>query len=152
MLERHVEGGAHTHIDTHTHSLTLTQSRAKSLHISSHSLHSAEKRLKCHKCSCFCRGQWQLSKLFAASKPPVPVPYHSHSLHRSLTLLTLFLLPLSSPVFLPSLPLALFSLSFSFLALWSVFFPCPASAQCTSIIQRQSPSFSSLSNQSRALH
>lgn len=87
---------------TQTH--TLTQSQAKSLHISSYSLHSAEKRLKCHKCSCSRRGQWQLSELLLLPSL-LPAPYHSQ--HISLThLLTLsFSLPLSSPVFLSSFPL-----------------------------------------------
>lgn len=114
-MQRHRDS---RHTDTYKH--TLTQSKAESLHISSHSLHSAEKRLKCHKCSCSRRGQWQLSKLLLLPSLP-PAPYHSHSLHISLTLLTLSLLvPLSSPVFLasffliPSLPLPLLSdLSFS---------------------------------------
>ena len=103
-----------------THSLTLTQSQAKTLQISSQFLHSAEKRLKCHKRSCSHRGQWQHSEpLLPASL--LPAPYHSHSMHISLTLLTLsFLFPRSSPSF--SL------VSFSSLALWSVSSPCPASA------------------------
>lgn len=136
--------GQHTHAHTHA---THAHTHILTLHISSHSLHSAEKRLKCHKCSCSHRGHWQLSKLLLLPSL-LPVPYHSHSLHISFTLLTLsFLLPLSPPVFL-----FFCSLSSSSLALWSVFFPCPVSAQCTSIIQRQSTGFSGLSNQSRALH
>lgn len=123
--------------NTHTHTPTLTQSQAKSLHISSHSLHSAAKRLKCHKCSCSRRGQWKLSKLLLLPSL-LPAPYHSHSLHISLTLLTLSFLT-SSPPLLSSSLFFFCSLSFSSPALWSVFFPCPASAQCTSIIQRQSP-------------
>lgn len=134
-----------THTQARTHK--LTQSQAKSLHISSHSLHSTKKRLKCHKCSCSHRGQWQLSKLLMLPSL-LPVPYHPHFLFISLTLLTLSLFhPLSAPFFLPlsALLLTLFlsDLSFS---------PCPASAQCTSIIQRQSTGFFGLSNQSRALH
>lgn len=116
---------------------TLTQSQAKSLHISSHSLHSAAKRLKCHKCSCSRRGQWKLSKLLLLPSL-LPAPYHCHSLHISFTLLTLSSLT-SSPLFCLPLSFSFRSLSFSSPALWSVFFPCPASAQCTSIIQRQSP-------------
>ncbi len=115
--------------ETHTRTHTLTQSQAKSLHISSHSLHSAEKRLKCHKRSCSRRGQWQLSKLLLLPSL-LPVPYHSHSLHRSLTLLTLsFLLPLCSPVFL--------SLSFFLLSHTLFLLPCsliclfPLSSVCT---------------------
>lgn len=65
-------------------------------------------------------------------------------------LCSLFLSHFLSPLLSSSL-LSLCSLSFSSLALWSVFSPCPASAQCTSIIQRQSPGFSGLSNQSGAL-
>lgn len=87
---------------------TLTQSQAKSLHISSDSLHSAEKRLKCHKCSCSRRGQWQLLKLLLLPSL-LPAPYHSPSLHISLTLLTLFL-----SFFLTSSLLSCLSLSFSF--------------------------------------
>lgn len=105
---------------------TLTQSQAKSLHISSHSLHSAEKRLKCHKCSCSRRGQWQLSKLLLLPSL-LPVPYHSHSLHISLTLLTpSFLLPFPSPVFL-----SLFLLLTLFLPPCSLICLFPLSSVCT---------------------
>lgn len=83
----------YTQEDTHL----LTQSRAKSLHISSHSLHSAAKRLKCHKCSCSRRGQWKLSKPFAASEPPAGtlslslsarIPYSAHSFFITSSLLS----------------------------------------------------------------
>lgn len=112
---------------THTHTLLLTQSQAKSLHISSYSLHSTKKRLKCHKCSCSHRGQWQLSKLLMLPSL-LPVPYHSHFLLISLTLLTLsFLHPLFSPVFLSLsvLLLTLFLLPFSLICLF------PVSSICT---------------------
>lgn len=115
-LHTHTLALIHTHACTHA----LTQSQAKSLHISSHSLHSAEKRLKCHKCSCSRRGQWQLSKLLLLPSL-LPAPYHCHSLHISLTLLTLFFLT-SSPVFL--------SLCSFFLPLLLTLFPVPCSLIC----------------------
>lgn len=66
------------------------------------------------------------------------------SLTRSLSyLLSLFLPPFFS---------FSFAHSFSCRALWSAPPPCPVSAQCTSIIQRQSTGLSGLSNQSWALH
>ena len=111
----------HTHSHTHTCMHALTQSQAESLHISSHSLHSAAKRLKCHKCSCSRRGQWQLSKLLLLPSL-LPAPYHCHSLHISLTLLTLsFLLPLLS---------SSLSLFFSFFLFCSLSYPLPCSLIC----------------------
>lgn len=81
-----------------------------------------------------------------------PVPYHSHSLHISSTPLTPSFFPTAPPPPLLSRPPLLFApfLLLPFCSLiWSFFPPCPASAQCTSIIQRQSTGFSGLSNQSR---
>lgn len=129
----------------HTYTRTLTRNQAESLLISSHSHHSAEKKLV-SQALLFLQRPVATLKVSAASKPP-------GCLLASLSPLTHSLSYLRSHFPSPSL----FSLFFHSLfllpcSLICLFSPCPVSTQCTSIIQRQSTGLSGLSNQSSALH
>lgn len=131
------------HTCTHTNTRTLTRSRAESLHISSHSHHSAEKspvsqtllflqRPVATQSACCFQASWTSARI------PFPPLSLTHSLSFLLSPFFLFLLLTLSPAVLSDLP--------------PPPLPCPVSAQCTSIIQRQSTGLSGLSNQSWARH
>lgn len=83
---------------------------------------------------------------FQTSWMSARIPFSPHSLTRSLSYLPSHFL---SPPFFSLFFCSLFLLPCSLICLFP---PCPVSAQCTSIIQRQSTGLSGLSNQSWALH
>lgn len=133
----------------HTYTRTLTRNQAESLHISSHSHHSAEKKLV-SQALLFLQRPVATLKVSAASKPPGCLLASLSPLTHSLTHSLSYLLPhFPSPSLFSLFFHSLFLLPCSLICLFS---PCPVSAQCTSIIQRQSTGLSGLSNQSWALH